>query len=329
MVAISIIIPVYNAEKYIKTCLDSLLTQSFNNFEVIIVNDGSKDETFSICNTYKRKDNRINIINQSNAGVSAARLNGINQAKGEYILSIDSDDWIEPNMLELLYNTAKSEHSDFVVCDYDKIYQDHIETVQETLASWDNITYLKAQMGGGMWGTYWNKLIKRSLFTDYNIKPIIGITMWDDYVVTNRCAIYAKKISHCPHILYHYNQTNTNSLTKQHSEKNYLDIKKVIDIVLTEIHQNRMDRPLQKEIIKMKLVAKHYLLSSKYKDFAKWYQTYPEINNFAVEFTNDKNEKTIIRNILAQHYCRARLMQILFSYQEKIARRIFPINKNI
>lgn len=100
--SISIIIPAYNVEQYIKKCLDSLLKQTFQNFEVIIVNDGSTDKTAAICNEYTAIHKNISVIHQQNAGVSAARKIGMQAMKGQYFISIDADDWMEPNMLEEL-----------------------------------------------------------------------------------------------------------------------------------------------------------------------------------------------------------------------------------
>ena len=111
---VSIIVPVYNIEKYLAKCLDSLINQTLEDIEIICVNDGSTDNSAEILNEYAQKDCRIKIINQDNAGLSAARNTGINAANGEYIGYVDSDDWIDLNFYEKLYNAAKDTDADIV-----------------------------------------------------------------------------------------------------------------------------------------------------------------------------------------------------------------------
>jgi len=115
---ISCIVPVYNVEKYLHCCIDSILSQTFTDFELILVDDGSPDNSPAICDEYARKDNRIKVIHQKNAGVSVARNSGMDIMQGDYYCFIDSDDWITTDYLEKLYNTAKEENADLVVCGY-------------------------------------------------------------------------------------------------------------------------------------------------------------------------------------------------------------------
>lgn len=119
---ISIIVPVYNVEEFLPTCLDSILSQTFKDFEVICVNDGSPDNSAAILENYAAKDSRIKIITQDNAGLSAARNSGWEQAQGEYLYFLDSDDYIHPQMLEILYKEITSGEYDFVSCLYQKVY---------------------------------------------------------------------------------------------------------------------------------------------------------------------------------------------------------------
>lgn len=113
---ISIIVPVYNVELYISNCLDSLICQTYKNIEIIIVNDGSMDNSINICNKYSFNDNRIKIISQDNQGLSAARNNGLKHVKGNYFMFVDSDDMLESNCIEKLVDFAKNNVCDFVCC---------------------------------------------------------------------------------------------------------------------------------------------------------------------------------------------------------------------
>ena len=115
---ISVIVPVYKAEEYLHRCVDSILAQSFTGFELILINDGSPDNSGAICDEYAQKDNRVKVIHKENGGVASARQCGIDNATGEYTIHADPDDWVEPTMLEELYNKAVEENADMVVCDF-------------------------------------------------------------------------------------------------------------------------------------------------------------------------------------------------------------------
>jgi len=115
---ISVIIPIYNVEKYISKCIESILIQSYNNLEIIIVNDGSTDKSGDVCAQYAKNDDRIVLIHQDHQGVSVARNNALDIASGEYIGFVDSDDWIEPDMFETLYNNAAIYNADISMCNF-------------------------------------------------------------------------------------------------------------------------------------------------------------------------------------------------------------------
>ena len=112
---ISIIMPVYNAEKYLNRSIESIMNQTYNNIEIILVNDGSTDNSLEICTSYQEKDNRIKLINQANKGVSFARNKGIDEATGDYIMFIDSDDYVEKNMIEDMVSKITEDDIDLVI----------------------------------------------------------------------------------------------------------------------------------------------------------------------------------------------------------------------
>lgn len=120
---ISVVIPVYNVEKYIQAAIDSILCQNLKQIEIILVDDGSTDESFQLCQRAAEQDNRIILIPMEHKGVSAARNQGMAVASGKYILFMDADDWMEPDMLEYLYELAEWEHADIAVCEFVKEYQ--------------------------------------------------------------------------------------------------------------------------------------------------------------------------------------------------------------
>ncbi len=131
---VSIIIPVFNAEKYLKKCIESVINQTYQNIEVILIDDGSTDNSPLIYREYARKDNRLKINRQKNLGVSAARNNGIRRATGEYIIFIDADDWIEVNMIELMCDKLKkNKEIDICICGYKEFYEEKNESIKISL----------------------------------------------------------------------------------------------------------------------------------------------------------------------------------------------------
>jgi len=115
---ISIIVPIYNVEIYLEKCLNSIINQTYKNIEILLINDGSSDNSLRICKKYQKKDKRIVLINKKNGGLSSARNAGIDKASGNYLLFIDSDDYIEIDMIEKLYNNIKSNNADISICNF-------------------------------------------------------------------------------------------------------------------------------------------------------------------------------------------------------------------
>lgn len=187
---ISCIVPIYNVEKYLNICIDSILNQTFKNFELILVDDGSPDNCGFICDEYAKKDSRIHVIHQKNAGVSAARNAGINIAKGEYICFVDSDDWIDPQMYEKMYNCAQSNNVDLVICGFNRITSSghidkrkieypisYLNTCEKIISYYCDAIYHLYDM---ILNSPCNKLYRRSLLNDisFNNKIRIG----EDYI---------------------------------------------------------------------------------------------------------------------------------------------------
>ena len=132
-IAISVIVPVYNVEKWLDRCINSILLQSFKNFELLLVNDGSTDNSIEICNNYLKSDERISVFNKKNGGLSDARNYGLSYAKGKYIVFVDSDDYIQENYLFELYHGIHDNDAEVAVCGYN--------TVTETGMNIDNIIF--------------------------------------------------------------------------------------------------------------------------------------------------------------------------------------------
>lgn len=168
---VSIIIPAYNAEKYIERCLNSILNQTYNNLEIFVINDGSTDNTEIICNKIAKKDKRLIIETKINEGVSKARNYALKKVSGDYILFVDSDDWLENNMVEKMIKSSQENHSDIVFCEYNNYYEDSkkIERVYLNKYNYNDCLNLISDPKTNFGGVPWNKLLKSKLVTkSYN-----------------------------------------------------------------------------------------------------------------------------------------------------------------
>lgn len=214
MPAISIIVPVYNAEKYIHKCIDSILSQTFADFELLLIDDGSRDNSGKICDEYANKDFRIKVFHKENGGVSSARQYGTEKANGEYIIHADSDDWVESNMLEDLYNCATKENADMIICDYYIDYKDNTFIIKQKPSELNHKNVLK-ELFINLHGSCCNKLIRSTFYKNFDIRFPENMWLCEDLYVIASILKHNPKISYVPHAYYHYVQDNNlYSLTK-------------------------------------------------------------------------------------------------------------------
>lgn len=217
---ISVIVPVYKAEKYLHRCVGSLLAQTFADFEIILVDDGSPDCSGVICDEYAAKDNRIKVIHKENGGVASARQCGIDNATGEYTIHADPDDWVEPTMLEELYNKAVEENADMVVCDYYRYNKNKDYYVSQAPRSLEAKDLLRQYLGQKLHGALWNKLIKKEIYSTYNITLPKDIIRWEDLFVVCSILTNTIKVTYLAKAFYHYDQTiNPNSIVRKTTMK--------------------------------------------------------------------------------------------------------------
>ena len=168
---VTVIVPVYNCEKYIARCIESVINQTYSNIELIIVNDGSTDYTKEICEHYNKKYQNIKLINQKNQGVSIARNNAINISLGQYIQFTDSDDYMEKDMIEQMVKSAITNKSDIVICEYSYEFENGSSKKVNSLKDYFNLSFkdLISDENTKYGGFPWNKLIKRQCITNlYN-----------------------------------------------------------------------------------------------------------------------------------------------------------------
>ena len=228
---VSIIVPVYKVEKYIRQCVDSLLAQTYRNIEVILVDDGSPDNCGAICDEYAAKDSRVKVIHQQNGGVSVARQTGIDHATGEYSIHADPDDWVELNMIEELVAKAVANNADMVICDfYRESKSDRIHVCQNPGNDLSASAVLRKILSQQLHGSCWNKLVNRSRIEGIGFTPE-DLCILEDELYNIRILARKIKVSYLPKALYHYRIDNENSLCNTISDKSFkLKVKAVSEI---------------------------------------------------------------------------------------------------
>lgn len=221
MKLVTIIIPVYNVEKYLSKCIRSVLNQSYKNLEVILVDDGSNDDSLLICKRFREKDDRIKLYHTDNFGLSHARNIGLDHANGDYIVFVDSDDYVNKNMIDIMM--TKSDNTDLVICNYEKVQSNGIAEVSQDKQVlkdeiWNTDNFWEHYYIDGL-GIFccvaWNKLYKKKIFD--NVRFPIGKIHEDEYIINkivNRC----NSIKVIKNSLYYYVQRPGSIMHENHQE---------------------------------------------------------------------------------------------------------------
>lgn len=218
---ISIIVPIYNVDKYLEECIESLKNQTYKNLEIILINDGSADNSEQICREEAKQDNRIVFINKKNGGAASAKNKGLKVAKGDYITFVDSDDFIEPDMIEYMVNKIKKYNSDIIQCSFINLYknterfkQDKI--VEQRISSKDFLELFLTKWDSSL---FWNKLFKREVIENIFFKEGRCI---DDEFFTYKCVINSKSIVISNKIVYNYRMRKSGVMKSESSQKQIL-----------------------------------------------------------------------------------------------------------
>lgn len=286
---ISIIVPVYNTEKYLDKCIESIVNQTHKNLEIILVDDGSTDNSGKILDEWAKKDNRIKIIHKENGGVSSARNLALDNATGEYITFVDSDDGLKENALEILCAEIKSEDFDFVQCAFTVISEDEekfeekedkcIEKKEQILEN-----FFSSKIAGVCWGTIFNKRIMQ------NLRFRTDMCRQEDTVFVFNCCCNASKVKLLNQPLYLYYQRQESVMHELFNEK-YFDafktidemyekieiknqkyryiVRREIDVSLFLIKQVRKHKKFQEKLplLRERIIKNRRLICGKYKKF--------------------------------------------------------------
>ena len=213
---VSVIVPVYKVEDYIRECIDSILAQTYPDFELILVDDGSPDNCGRICDDYAKGDNRIKVVHKVNGGLTSARNAGLDVAKGEWIMHVDGDDWIDPDMIESLIEAAQATGADLVFGDFTK-YGPYAGYYKLPTWSSDKIKSMSKYIAY-MMTTIWGSIAKRSLYADHSLKSPDGISYCEDFHLIVRLCHFANKIVNVHRPFYHYRYRPTSIMSNMNGK---------------------------------------------------------------------------------------------------------------
>lgn len=264
-IKVSVIVPVYNVEKFIDKCLNSLVNQTLKEIEIIVVNDGSSDNSQKIIDEYVKKyPNKIKSFIKENGGQGSARNMGMEKAVGEYISFVDSDDWLDLNTLEKMYNLAKKDKSDIVICDMVDHYSNY--TIYHNCTKYNSVFEVTPSAC--------NKIFRKELIKDFRF---LSKLWYEDFDFTTKILFNTNKISNISEGFYHCNCGHESTMNNNNSKKN-LDMIIVIEDIIDYLKKN--DK-YDKNIVSY-LIFNHILITT--------------INRVAIQKSIDK--KDVIRQLI-------------------------------
>lgn len=296
MKKISVVIPVYNVEKYLSECLDSVVNQTYKNLQIILVDDGSTDFSGKICDVYAEKDNRITVVHQKNAGAGAAKNTGLDLVKGEYFSIIDSDDYIELDMYEKMVNSLEKYNADIVQCLFRNVFvNDSFDRKYKIKSNYPKVLtskrFLKEYLYDWKYAIFANKVFKSSLLKD--IRFPVGRKI-DDEFFTYKLVCNAKKVVNIDNILYNYRMRKTSVMNENNSDRLIYDR---IDCFIERYNYVSDIYPSLKKKYNLKLYDDLLYFKDSAKDNGKILSL---INNFSRKKSNgfDKLYQKIMNNKL-------------------------------
>lgn len=221
----SVIVPIYKVEPYLKKCVDSILNQTYKNFELLLIDDGSPDNCPKICDEYAAKDSRVRVIHKPNGGLVSARNTGVKEALGEYICYVDGDDWVSEKLLKTIKDKAIDQyHPNMVVFSANRVFSNHTtdiysgpkeglynkEKLQNEIYPYMMYDCRKSFCSGLVFPVAWNKIYKRDLLQQHYCEEE-RIKMGEDNAFVFECLFYSDSVYFCDDVLYYYNQQNIGS----------------------------------------------------------------------------------------------------------------------
>lgn len=315
---ISVIIPIYNVEKYLNRCIDSILNQTYSNLEIILVNDGSSDSCGKICDYYKMQDQRIKVIHKVNGGLSSARNSGLEIATGDYISFIDSDDFINLKMFEDMIKVAKQNNSDMICCKYFKFKNiDDIPKIDDkdmNIKHFTNIEALEEYFSDKLENdkqintAVWNKIYKKEILK--NIQFPVG-KIYEDVYVTYKLLYNSKKVSIINKYYYYYFQRDGSIMNSKFAVNDlysYDDWKEIFHYINEKID-------IFSDKVAIKYIFKHIYIFRMITE-----------NRYILGDVGKQYKKKIIEDLKADFNI---LIKLNIGIKEKIRLSLFLLNSNL
>lgn len=301
---VSILIPIYKAERYIENCLQSVFEQTYDNIEYILVDDASPDHSIDIVNQtirkYQEKSQSVKIIiNKKNLGIAKTRNILLNNATGDYIYFVDSDDFIKNNTIELFVSTALKENADIVRCNYYKYINGTCNAVMRESCNDEKDMVANCLSTESSMKSLWLLFIRRSIFTDNHLKFPDNINGCEDYLMTIKLFYYASKIVDIPEPLYYYRLDNQESVTQR---KYYFHTNacNAINEVILFLKEKQIYEKNKEYCLRLMFTTKqHFLINKSIRDIDKYINTFPESNSCYKYYHYNKKQKIIF--FLAEH----------------------------
>ncbi len=284
---VSVCIPIYNVAPFIEHCARSLFEQTLDDIEFIFVDDKSPDDSVDILlrvlEEYPHRKARTKVIrHETNQGVSGARTTALEAVTGEFVIGCDSDDWVEPDAYEAMYETARETDADMVICDYFVNYADReIYVAQCGEGSGHDVS--KLLLSGRLHCALWNKLVKSTIFRDNRLYPEPDVNMWEDVILSVRNAYYSEKVVHLPKAYYHYNQENAGSYTASvlYSDRVVDNLRRVVSVLERFFADRNAAEAFENDLIRLKLnIKRAFLLHTRGARRHELQRLYPETTKF-------------------------------------------------
>lgn len=230
---VSIIVPVYNAEKHLSRCIDSILNQEYTDFELLLVNDGSTDSCAAICDSYAGKDSRIHVIHKENTGVSDSRNKAIDQARGTYLQFLDSDDWITPDATKLFVRAAEDHCCDLVIADFYRVVGERLSQkgdIEEdsVMTREEFASHMMENPADFYYGVLWNKLYRREIVEKYRLRMDVTISWCEDFMFNLEYICHGESFYALQAPIYYYVKTKGSLASQGSSITNIVRMKLMV-----------------------------------------------------------------------------------------------------
>lgn len=316
---ISVIVPIYGVEQYLRQCIESILGQTYTNFELILVDDGSPDKCPSICEEYKSKDSRIKVVHKTNGGLVSARKAGLLESKGDYILNVDGDDFIEPTMIEEMIKSALMYSADIVITGYTSFTKNNkvqlsnainsdIYTNEKLDTLFDSLLFTGKFYEQAVIPAVWNKLFRREVYYEYQMNVPDEITMGEDFAVSYPSILNSKCIV-INNDFHPYNyRIVENSMSRQFNKIYFDKILNLFNYITSIFPENYEQQLCYYKIFLLKIGCDSFLFTRKFfqnqhylKKILKNFSIKKIVSSINLNFFNT-DEKRFIKSLKSENF---------------------------